>query len=70
MEPQRGKDGRFVGKTRAPKVGSDSAYVFLELDRRSGEVTVDAELSTPMETWAMLEWAAAEWRDRLRIADD
>jgi hypothetical protein len=70
VEPQRNGKGRYVGKTRAPKVLGEKAYLFLELDRQTGDVTVDAELSTPMETWAMLEWAAAEWRDRLRIADD
>lgn len=57
MEQQRDAKGRWVGKTRAP-VESSKAFVFLELDRETGTLTIDGTFSTPLETWAMLERAA------------
>ena len=52
-------------RPRAPKQLNDIAIVTLTLHRESGDITIDTEFSTPMETWAALEWAAADVKDRL-----
>jgi hypothetical protein len=65
MESQRDRRGRYVGKTRVPPVEDSKAFVIVELDRRTGLVTVDDEFSTPMETWAMLDWATEAYGRQL-----
>ncbi len=65
IKPQHGDNGKIVGRTRA-RVMADKAFVFLELDRKSGQITVDDSFATPLESWAMLwhasERAGEQWR--------
>lgn len=58
MERPRNRRGQFV-KSRAPHVADDKAFVIIELDRKTGAVTLDAEFSTPAETFAAC-WRALE----------
>jgi hypothetical protein len=68
LKPQRDKQGRYVGKTRAP-VEDDLAFVTLELHRPSGHVTIHDEFAYPGDVWFMCNDAAiqaAERSDRVR----
>jgi hypothetical protein len=64
VKNQKNRRGQFVGATRAP-VEDPKAFVTLELDRNTGELTIDLDFAGPLEAWAMCHWAADKLADRL-----
>jgi hypothetical protein len=53
VDRPRNRKGQFV-KSRAPATRDDIAFIIIELDRTTGDVRLDAEFSTPAETFAAL----------------
>lgn len=64
---QRDSKGRFIkrGHGHTPRPMADRAFLFLELNRETGVVTIDEEFSTPAETYAMLCRASQMYEDKL-----
>jgi hypothetical protein len=71
VELQRDARGRFVGKTRTPPpiVADDLVIVFVELNRRTGKVTVDDAFATPAEAWAACYRAAEITGERFGVGE-